>query len=236
MTSNFAVQYYLTQAYATDFDTETYQEKKWQANIYIYDANGVKTAYDITTGMVLYADLRTTSYNEINVGRYEITNILSYSGNEALEVELTWANHLTKGGYAPDIYVPGILGTTTTYGELYLPDKDMYTISSDEYTLYQNMNNLCIAYYIENNTIDKVGSIVEPLICNTDKPNIFTLTKIPIPSSIKLEINNINYSNTYFEFIPETMTIEWKFTKDCGGFDIDNSMNVNAVYNYLVNS
>jgi hypothetical protein len=71
----------------------------------------------------------------------------------------------------------------------------------------------------------------DPLTISSRTPNVFKLKYIPEPSSVQLYINNVSYDrNIYFFYNEEDNTIEWTYTSYEGGFDLDNSMEINATY------
>lgn len=61
----------------------------------------------------------------------------------------------------------------------------------------------------------------------------FKLKYIPIEESIRVQVNGIYYDCAY---LPESGCIEWVFTDDNGGFDLDPSYAVTVFYDYLISA
>lgn len=71
----------------------------------------------------------------------------------------------------------------------------------------------------------------QELIYDDTEPNVYHLTYIPQPDSIRFHINGVHYEkDVYFIYTEETNTVEWLFTAQNNGFDITPSMTVGVIY------
>ena len=59
----------------------------------------------------------------------------------------------------------------------------------------------------------------------------FKLQHIPIESTIRMQVNGVYYDCAY---LPERQCVEWIFTEENGGFNLDPSYSVTVFYDYLV--
>lgn len=74
----------------------------------------------------------------------------------------------------------------------------------------------------------------DTLVFDINQPNIFNLSYIPVLYNLRLYINGVFYPETCYTVDRENKQITWLNTASNGGFDLDASYNIVAIYDVSI--
>lgn len=115
--------------------------------------------------------------------------------------------------------------------------KEIYYWENDRYELIQGGLGDGISEAIIDELYDLIDSMVYSGYIQEDNlsqeaENEFHLQYKPVPNTIKMVINGIEYSEGAFEYDKSENKIIWRWTKEEGGFDLLPGWHVKIVYDF----
>lgn len=210
----------------------------WEVEAIMVSSHSIR---EIKATDAFFVDISGDSGGLYSIGRYKIDKIVQYnSATGTVTLTVSWDYiYPTEDSYSPPYFVYCAVGSVTEYDQVTLVSKEEYNLSDEFFTACYNFNNISMANALENKTPKKTGSISQPLVYTegVDNPNKFILDKVPIinVNSFYVVINSISYRlNKYFEYIKGENAVEWTFTSSIGGFDLDENMDIEVAYEYVI--